>query len=96
MKICFRMWQLYGARVTTPNMHMHLHMASFIKDYGPIHAFWLFSFERYNGLLGKQPNNKTIKIQLMKCFLRDGIHLNLLQGQKQDFHEACWKTCTSF
>lgn len=44
-------------------------MASFIKGYGPIHAFWLFSFERYNGLLGKQRNNnKAIEIQLMRCF----------------------------
>ena len=67
-------------------------MASFIKDYGPIHAFWLFSFECYNGLLGKQPNNnKAIEIQLMRRFLRDNVHLNLLhefEGQTQEFHQA--------
>ena len=26
-------------------------------DFGPVQEFWLFSFERYNGLLGKQPTN---------------------------------------
>ena len=83
------MCRLYGCRVATPNMHMHGHMASFIKDYGPIHAFWLYSFECYNGLLGKQPNNnRAIEIQLMRWFLRDNVHLNLLhEGQTQEFHQ---------
>ena len=69
---------------------MHAHLASFVKDYGPIHAFWVFSFECYNGLLGKQPNNnRAIEIQLMRRYLRDGMHLDLLQGRKsQDLHET--------
>ena len=89
MKFCSRLCQLYGCQVATPNMHMHGHMASFITDYGPIHAFWLFSFECYNGLLGKQPNNnKAIEIQLMRRLLRDNVHLSLLQeGQTRDFHQ---------
>ena len=90
MRFCRRTCQIYGHDVATPNMHMHAHLASFVKDYGPIHAFWVFSFERYNGLLGKQPNNnKAIEIQLMRRFLRDGMHLDLLQGGKsQDLHET--------
>ena len=36
-----------------------------IKEYGPTYRFWLFSFERYNGILGKFPNNqKHIEVQL--------------------------------
>ena len=50
MRFCSKICQLYDHRVATPNMHMHAHLASFVKDYGPIHAFWLFSFQRYNGL----------------------------------------------
>ena len=90
MRFCSRICQLYGDDVATPNMHMHAHMASFIKDYGPSHAFWLFSFERYNGLLGMQPNNnKAIEIQLMRRFLRDGMHLNLLQeSNSRDLHDT--------
>ena len=41
-----------GADNCTPNMHMHLHLSSCVEDYGPIYAFWCYSFERYNGILG--------------------------------------------
>lgn len=54
-------------------MHIACHIRECIEDYGPIHGFWLFSFERYNGLLENQPfNNRSIEIQLMRRFLQDG------------------------
>ena len=28
-------------------MHLHLHLKDLL-DYGPVNAFWLFSFERFN------------------------------------------------
>lgn len=50
-------------------MHLHCHLAECTKDYGPIFGFWLFSFERYNGMLGRFPNNqKHIEVQLMQRF----------------------------
>ena len=53
----------------TPNMHLHGHLTECIQDYGPTFGFWLYSFEWYNGMLGKFPNNqKHIEIQLMKRF----------------------------
>ena len=56
----------------TPNMHMHLHLKDVIMDYGPVYAFWLFAYERYNGILEHQPNNnRSIEIQLMNRFIRD-------------------------
>ena len=62
-----RVKNLFGSQFVTPNIHMHLHLCDCLKDYGPLHAFWLYSFERYNGLLGKQPtNNCSIEIQLIK------------------------------
>ena len=74
-----RISHLYGKQAITPNMHLHSHLASCIKDYGPCHTFWLFSFERYNGILGKQPtNNRSIEVQLMARFLKDNMHLDLL------------------
>ena len=39
--------RLYGV---TTNMHMACHIADCIYDYGPLHSFWLFAFERYNGV----------------------------------------------
>ena len=56
----------------TPNMHLHGHLKDVFLDYGPAQEFWLFSFERYNGMLGKMPtNNRSIESQLMQRFLRD-------------------------
>ena len=58
---------------------MHCHLAECLKDYGPLHAFWLFSFERYNGLLGRQPtNNHSIELQLLNRFNNDNLRLDLL------------------
>lgn len=81
LHFCKRVCQIYGPESLTPNMHMHGHLISCIRDYGPLHAFWLFSFEQFNGLLGAQPNNNwSIKIQLMWRFLRDNDHLQLLHA----------------
>lgn len=79
LRFCKRIARIYGADCITPNMHMHCHLAECIKDFGPLHAFWLFSFERYNGLLGNQPNNnRSIEMQLLHRFVRDNSHLELL------------------
>ena len=56
-KLCQKVETLYGSHTITPNMHMHCHLIDILKNYGPVHRFWLFSFERYNGVLGNQPNN---------------------------------------
>lgn len=51
---------------------MHTHLKSCIEDYGPCHAFWLYAFERYNGILGSYPNNnRNIEVQLMTRFIDD-------------------------
>ena len=53
---------------------MHSHLADCILDYGPVYSFWLFSFERYNGILGGySTNNKSVELQLIRKFLRDQL-----------------------
>ena len=72
----------------TPNMHMHGHLKDATHDYGPIHSFWLFSFEPYNGILGNQPNNnRLIEPQLMQHFLHDNMAYSL--QFKEDFSYIC-------
>ena len=74
IKFCTRVERLYGEAAVTPNMDLHGHLCNVLKDCGPVQEFWLFSFERYNGLLGNQPtNNRMIEPQLMKRFLRDNF-----------------------
>ena len=72
MYFCQRCVRLYGEKVSTPNMHLHAHIRECVEDYGPVQSFWLFSYERFNGMLGKQPhNNKSIEVQVMRRFMRD-------------------------
>ena len=72
LKFCEHVQSLYGKKAITPNMHMHLRLKDILLDYGPVYGFWLFSYERYNGILEHQPtNNRSIEIQLMSRFIRD-------------------------
>jgi len=76
MQFCKRTEQIYGKEVITPNMHMHAHLRSCIEDYGPLHSFWLYAFECYNGLLEKIPNNnRCIEPQLVQHFIQDNVAL---------------------
>ena len=59
---------------------MHGHLVDCIRDYGPLSSFWLFPFERYNGLLGQtHANNRSIEVQIMRRFLTDTHCISLLQ-----------------
>lgn len=74
LRFCKKVQQLYGPSAVSPNIHLHCHLSNVLLDYGPVHEFWLFSFERYNGLLGNQPtNNREIEVQLMKRFMKNSF-----------------------
>jgi len=63
--------RLYGKFPYTPNMHLSLHLKACLLDYGPVHGFWCFPFERFNGLLGSYPtNNINVEIQMMNKFIQ--------------------------
>ena len=88
LQFCKRVESLYGKDIVTPNMHMHCHLRACIEDYGPIHGFWLFAFERYNGVLGSMPtNNRSIEIQFMTRFINENSILaySLPDDFKDDF-----------
>jgi len=70
--------ELYGPKFLTINAHLHLHLQKVYLDYGPCYGFWLFSFERYNGILGKfHTNHVSIEIQLMRRFI-ESMHIRSL------------------
>ena len=70
MQFCRRTERLYRQETITPNIHGYLR--SCIEDYGPLHGFWLYAFECYNGILGSTPkNNRSIQTQLMDHFVHD-------------------------
>jgi len=45
--------ECYGKEKVLLNLHLSLHLCECFYDYGPLYSFWCFSFERMNGLLGK-------------------------------------------
>ena len=66
LQFCRKSAERYGDDAITPNMHMHCHLATCLREFGPSHSLWLFPFERYNGNLENQPsNNRSIEMQLM-------------------------------
>jgi hypothetical protein len=72
LQFCRRVQRMYGSDAITPNMHMHCHLKEVLLDYGPVYGFWLFSYERYNGILQHQPtSNRCIEIQVMRRFIYD-------------------------
>ena len=86
MQFCRKTEQIYGKETITPNMHIHAHLRSCIEDYGPLHSFWLYAFERYNGLFEKIPNNnRCIEPQLVQHFIQDNI--TLLSEFPKEFSE---------
>ena len=69
LKFCQSFEQIYGKHRVTPNMHLHSHLVNCVLDYGPVYSFWLFRFERYNGILGDHgTNQRAVEIQLMHKF----------------------------
>ncbi|CAE6386441.1 unnamed protein product [Rhizoctonia solani] len=56
-----------------PNHHFSMHYREFFTRFGPAYAWWLFSYERFNGLLEKvKLNNKSgdISTSLMRFWVR--------------------------
>lgn len=78
MEFCEVFERLYGKENYTINLHLHGHIRDCILDYGPVYSFWLFAFERLNGVLGSYHTNcHDISLQLMRRFVsttEHGVH----------------------
>lgn len=57
-----RVERMYGRQIITQYMHLHGHIKECVIDYGPTHAFWVFVFKQYSGVLGDQPNNNRVAV----------------------------------
>ena len=71
LQFCLGVQRLYGPEEITPNMHLHIHLDSTIEDFGPLYAYWAFSYERYNGYLKDIDTNQkdSFEMTFMKRFL---------------------------
>ncbi|EXX58274.1 hypothetical protein RirG_199540 [Rhizophagus irregularis DAOM 197198w] len=66
----------YGRDKITPNLHLSLHLSECMYDFELLYAFWCFSFERMNGVLGALPNShRKIEPEIMRRMMAD-IHID--------------------
>lgn len=49
---------LFSETALYPNHHISLHLAECIRNFGPVHGWWTFPFERYNGIIQRQKSNR--------------------------------------
>lgn len=72
LRFCRSFESLYGSDLVKPNMHFATHIIDCILDFGPIYGFWLFSFERMNGIMGSyHTNQRAVETQIFHKFLRN-------------------------
>ena len=70
MDFCEVFESLYGKEQYTINLHLHAHLKECILDFGPVYSFWLFSYERMNGILGSfHTNSHDISLQIMRRYM---------------------------
>ena len=94
-RFCQRSIEVYGDSAVTSNMHIHCHLAPYLCEFGPLHGFWLFPFERYNGILeGQLTNNQSVEMQLMKRFQNNNFNLQL-HHKAQQWPEAIFFGCAT-
>ena len=85
LQFCKRVERLFGKDSITPNMHLHNHLRECIEDFGPVHGFWCYPYERYNGLLGATPNNnRSVEAQFMKRILQENQAFSLIPQQNPE------------
>lgn len=88
--------KINGKLAITPNMHLHLHLKECVENYGSIYGFWLFSFERYNGILGSyHTNNKTVEVQIMRKFMTSGILAHMQYSLPEEYKDFFLFNCTA-
>lgn len=67
IEFCTTFQNLYGKENLNMNLHLHGHLKECLLDFGPVYAFWLFGFERFDGILESYKTNcRDIPIQLMR------------------------------
>ncbi|KAJ8651562.1 hypothetical protein O0I10_012870 [Lichtheimia ornata] len=91
-QFCMLYERLYGPDEITPNMHLHMHLRETMLDFGPMYAFWLFGFERFNGILKAIDTNGKdgLEITMMRHFLQkhhagDYLHTMIANLERHPF-----------
>ena len=73
------------------NHHLAMHYAPMIKQFGPIYGWWLFAFERFNGMLEKVNLNGhdggRMEVTLLRNWVQTHLLYELLLSLPDNAHE---------
>ena len=51
--------------------HLSLHLPECLRDFGPVHSWWAYPFERFNGIIQRTKSNKRVgSSPLHHCLLQ--------------------------
>ena len=56
-----------------PNHHNALHIQEFLLSFGPMHGWWMYPFERVNGILQSTPSNFKIGTPFLIVLISAGL-----------------------
>ena len=83
-EFCKQVQLIHHSDACTPNMHLHLHLKDCLLDYGPVHAFWCYALQHFNGVVcSYHINNQSIGTQLMMKLYVNSKFLVLRFHQRQ-------------
>lgn len=74
---------LLGVTLTI-NHHLSMHLASMIKLFGPVYSWWLFAFERFNGMLERVNLNGHDGGRMELTMMRYWVQTHLLYERVLD------------
>jgi hypothetical protein len=73
------------------NHHLAMHYYDMIKRFGPVYGWWLFAFERFNGMLEKVNLNGhdggRMEVTLLRNWVQTHLLYELLLSLPDDAHE---------
>ncbi|KAF5384411.1 hypothetical protein D9615_003304 [Tricholomella constricta] len=76
---------------TTINHHLSTHYLKFIKLFGPVYGWWLFAFERFNGMLEKVKHNGhdggRMELTLMRNWVMTHLVYDYLVSLPENAHD---------
>jgi hypothetical protein len=62
----------------TINHHASMHIADMIKAFGPVYSWWLFAFERFNGMLERVNHNGHDGGRMELTLMRHWVQTHLI------------------
>ncbi|EPS97090.1 hypothetical protein FOMPIDRAFT_1129209, partial [Fomitopsis schrenkii] len=77
---CTELMHLYGTEVVRPNHHYATDVPDCLRDFGPLHGFWTFLFERMNKVLKSYNSANHAGGELEVSFFRE-FHRTVQQSR---------------